>query len=88
MTANEWPAIDSSAVSASSDLFGGDLFGDELMDMYNSSAVPDGHHDANIESIGGEFSCLRWVYIWDIFLPPTIFDNPHIHVCLNNISHR
>mmetsp|Transcript_25278 Transcript_25278/g.73144 ORF Transcript_25278/g.73144 Transcript_25278/m.73144 type:complete len:804 (-) Transcript_25278:488-2899(-) len=51
MTANEWPAIDATAVSASSDLFGGDLFGDELMDMYNSSAVPDGH-DANIESIG------------------------------------
>lgn len=52
MTANEWPTIDDTAVSASSDLFGGDLFGDELMDMYNSSAVPDGH-DANIESIGG-----------------------------------
>ena len=68
MTANEWPAIDSSAVSASSDLFGGDLFGDELMDMYNSSAVPDGHHDANIEAIGGEFSCLCWdIYLGYIF---------------------
>lgn len=64
MTANEWPAIDSAAVSASSDLFGGDLFGDELMDMYNSSAVPDGH-DANIESIGGEFSYIFWgIYVW------------------------
>eukprot|EP00561_Arcocellulus_cornucervis_P012188 CAMPEP_0185799938 /NCGR_PEP_ID=MMETSP1322-20130828/602_1 /TAXON_ID=265543 /ORGANISM="Minutocellus polymorphus, Strain RCC2270" /LENGTH=790 /DNA_ID=CAMNT_0028495545 /DNA_START=404 /DNA_END=2776 /DNA_ORIENTATION=- len=51
MTSNGWPAIDATAASASSDLFGGDLFGDELMDMYNSSAVPDGH-DANIESIG------------------------------------
>lgn len=55
MTSNGWPAIDATAVSASSDLFGGDLFGDELMDMYNSSAVPGGH-DTNIESIGGEFT--------------------------------
>ena len=54
MTSNGWPAIDATAVSASSDLFGGDLFGDELMDMYNSSAVPGGH-DTNIESIGGEY---------------------------------
>ena len=33
------------------DLFGGDLFGDELMDMYNSDAVVGG----NVEDSGGEF---------------------------------
>eukprot|EP00978_Attheya_sp_CCMP212_P018389 scaffold50278_cov52-Attheya_sp.AAC.2 len=41
MTA-DWPQLDSSVlthVSLSSDLFGGELFGDELMDMYSSAAV-------------------------------------------------
>eukprot|EP00568_Trieres_chinensis_P017617 CAMPEP_0183326546 /NCGR_PEP_ID=MMETSP0160_2-20130417/82456_1 /TAXON_ID=2839 ORGANISM="Odontella Sinensis, Strain Grunow 1884" /NCGR_SAMPLE_ID=MMETSP0160_2 /ASSEMBLY_ACC=CAM_ASM_000250 /LENGTH=978 /DNA_ID=CAMNT_0025494551 /DNA_START=115 /DNA_END=3051 /DNA_ORIENTATION=- len=38
MTA-DWPQIDPNAVTSSSDLFGGELFGDELMDMYNSAAV-------------------------------------------------
>jgi len=56
MTSNGWPAIDATAASASSD-----LFGDELMDMYNSSAVPDGH-DANIESIGGEYRTALLVF--------------------------
>ena len=31
---SEWPTIDPSA-----DLFGGDLFGDELLDMYNPSVA-------------------------------------------------
>ena len=55
MTA-DWPQIDAAAVSATSDLFGGDLFGDELMDMYNSSAVVDGDgsHGGTIEAITGE----------------------------------
>jgi hypothetical protein len=38
----DWPQLDSSVltnVSLSSDLFGGELFGDELMDMYSSAAV-------------------------------------------------
>ena len=30
----DWPTIDPSA-----DLFGGDLFGDELLDMYNPSVA-------------------------------------------------
>ena len=56
MTA-DWPQIDAAAVSASSDLFGGDLFGDELMDMYNSSAVvgSDGADHGAIDSISGKF---------------------------------
>lgn len=33
------------------DLFGGDLFGDELMDMYNSDAVVVGNGDDS----GGKF---------------------------------
>ena len=48
MTANDaFPIIDPSAVSGSSDLFGGDLFGDELMDMYNS------HADTTLDDTGG-----------------------------------
>lgn len=43
MTSTDWSQIDSSAVEispnseVSTDLFGGDLFGDELLDMYSSS---------------------------------------------------
>ena len=48
MTANDaFPIIDPSAVSGSSDLFGGDLFGDELLDMYNS------HADTTLDDTGG-----------------------------------
>jgi hypothetical protein len=34
----EWPASDQGNV-ATPDLFGGELFGDELIDMYNADAV-------------------------------------------------
>jgi len=40
MTA-DWPTIDPSDEGGNpSDLFGGDLFGEELLDMYNTSAAP------------------------------------------------
>jgi len=35
----EWPQIDGTSNYLNSDLFGGDLFGDELMDMYSSATV-------------------------------------------------
>mmetsp|Transcript_15058 Transcript_15058/g.21313 ORF Transcript_15058/g.21313 Transcript_15058/m.21313 type:complete len:755 (-) Transcript_15058:326-2590(-) len=43
MTSTEWPNVDTGMPgSISHDLFGGDLFGDELMDIYNSAAVIEG----------------------------------------------
>jgi len=51
MSTSEWPQMDTSAVEispgteASSDLFGGDLFGDELLDMYHSAVVGNGVND-------------------------------------------
>jgi len=56
MSTSEWPQMDTSAVEispgteASSDLFGGDLFGDELLDMYHSAVVGNGGTDA-VDSI-------------------------------------
>jgi hypothetical protein len=40
MTSNDWSSSDTMPATVSAtDLFGGELFGDELMDMYNSDAV-------------------------------------------------
>lgn len=40
MTSNDWSQNESVAANvATPDLFGGELFGDELMDMYNSEVV-------------------------------------------------
>ena len=49
----DWPQIDHNTVASSSDLFGGELFGDELMDMYSSVAVVGSGTEA-MESIGGK----------------------------------
>lgn len=50
MSATDWSHMESSGLSMlhtgnAPDLFGGDLFGDELMDMYNSDAVVVGNGD-------------------------------------------
>jgi hypothetical protein len=42
----EWPSVESHNVSlptivTTSDLFDGELFGDELMDIYNNAGVDD-----------------------------------------------
>jgi len=56
MSTSEWPQMDSNAVEISpgtdapSDLFGGDLFGDELLDMYHSAVVGNGGTDG-VDSI-------------------------------------
>ena len=48
MSSTDWPQIDSTVAEVSpgteapSDLFGGELFGDELLDMYNSTVVGNG----------------------------------------------
>ncbi|GAX10095.1 hypothetical protein FisN_3Lh280 [Fistulifera solaris] len=44
----EWPSVDGNGVSlptivSTSDLFEGELFGDELIDIYNTSAADDGN---------------------------------------------
>lgn len=52
MSALEWPSVDSNGISlpaivSSSDLFDGELFGDELIDIYNSAMNDHGedvHH--------------------------------------------
>lgn len=41
MTSNDWTHLDASvsATAPHPDLFGGDLFGDELIDIYNSDPM-------------------------------------------------
>ena len=56
MTTTDWLQVDSHILTMTNsesapDLFGGDLFGDELMDMYNSDAVVGG----SVDDSGGEF---------------------------------
>lgn len=56
MSSPDWPSVDQNASSlptmvSSTDLFDGELFGDELIDIYNST-VAEGHGaevDANGE---------------------------------------
>lgn len=50
MSNAEWPPVDPNQVSlptivSSTDLFDGELFGDELIDIYNSAVVGDENHD-------------------------------------------
>jgi hypothetical protein len=46
MTATEWPQVDSMpSMVTSSDLFDGDLLGDELIDIYNAAVVDGGDDD-------------------------------------------
>jgi hypothetical protein len=48
MTETEWPQADSMpSMVTSSDLFDGDLLGDELIDIYNA-AVVDGDDDGGM----------------------------------------
>lgn len=65
MPTADWSQIDSSAVTiqsamSTSDLFGGELFGDELMDMYNSAAVVESSSgtEPTTESIAAEIPTL------------------------------
>jgi hypothetical protein len=49
MSSLDWPPVDANGVSipsivSSSDLFDGDLFGDELIDIYNSAVIGE-HSD-------------------------------------------
>jgi hypothetical protein len=49
----EWPSVDGNGVSlptivSTSDLFEGELFGDELIDIYNTSAADDGNSNGKI----------------------------------------
>lgn len=49
MSSADWPPVDANTVSlptivSSTDLFDGELFGDELIDIYNSSVDHDDVH--------------------------------------------
>jgi hypothetical protein len=55
----DWPAVEVNAVSlptivSTSDLFDGELFGDELIDIYNSSVS-----DGNVDVANGKLSTER-----------------------------
>ena len=64
MSSTDWGHVDSNADAltesvTSPDLFGGELFGDELMDMYNS-AEEVGHdmmHSGKSSSFGYRYPC-------------------------------
>jgi hypothetical protein len=46
MTSTEWSPVDTPSSACAPDLFGGELFGDELIDMYNTEVGPNGgKHD-------------------------------------------
>ena len=47
----EWP-VDATSNYLSSDLFGGDLFGDELMDMYSAVTADDPELVSSVEITG------------------------------------
>jgi hypothetical protein len=62
----DWPSVEANAVSlptivSTSDLFDGELFGDELIDIYNSS-VGDGTVDVNNGKCSTERSVLNLGY--------------------------
>ena len=51
-TKSEWPAVDPMpSVEPSSDLFDGDILGDELIDIYNAAVVGGGDD----EHMSGKF---------------------------------
>jgi hypothetical protein len=55
----DWPSVEANAVSlptivSTSDLFDGELFGDELIDIYNSSVG-----DGNVDVANGKFRTER-----------------------------
>ena len=53
MTPTDWPTVDAMpSMEPSSDLFAGDILGDELIDIYNAAVVGGGDDD---EAISGEF---------------------------------
>ena len=49
-TTTEWSQVESSMqdIAPSSDLFDGDILGDELMDIYNAAVVGGGEDDVNM----------------------------------------
>lgn len=55
MSTLDWPSVDANGVSlptivSSTDLFDGELFGDELMDIYNSAVVGESASDASVHN--------------------------------------
>jgi len=59
----DWaPAENQCNIFLNSDLFGGDLFGDELMDMYSSVSDDDPEVITSNTIITGEFNRLLFYY--------------------------
>lgn len=56
MSSVEWPSVDAHNVSlptivSSTDLFDGEIFGDELIDIYNNSVHGDDHDNGTFRSV-------------------------------------
>jgi hypothetical protein len=57
MTSADWPLVEPMpSVEPSTDLFDGDILGDELMDIYNAAVVGGGDDD----DMHGKFSMVRY----------------------------
>lgn len=57
MTSGDWPQVEPMpSVEPSTDLFDGDILGDELMDIYNAAVVGGGDDD----DMHGKFCMLRY----------------------------
>ena len=60
MTATDWPQVDNMpSMVSSSDLFDGDILGDELIDIYNAAVVGGGD-----DTISGTFTWLSNINVW------------------------
>lgn len=47
MTPTEWPQVEPMpSIDPPTDLFAGDILGDELIDIYNAAVVSGGDHEA------------------------------------------
>lgn len=59
MTSGNWPQVEPMpSVEPSTDLFDGDILGDELMDIYNAAVVGGGDDDD--DDMHGKFCMLRY----------------------------
>jgi hypothetical protein len=64
MSSDDWPQVDPNNVSlpaivSSTDLFDGELFGDELIDIYNSTV---GEHGEVVDH--GKFFVMKIYLVW------------------------
>lgn len=73
---SDWPQMETmhlnGEVDNSSDLFGGDLFSDELLDIYNSSEGADDSTGHEVPLSNGKCTLLSTTYIILVLLVPKV----------------